>query len=152
MMVSGRLTRRHIRMRRAFVRGLSDTSPSPRYFAALRLPSLRANGSRECAPDDRLHEAIHGSSPFFTSPRLRGELERSSLFLIPPPFSGEGRPQRSGGRGGGDEDVLSRTGPHPTHRIAALTMRHPPHEDGGGMKTQDLSHTLAISPRVREFC
>src|SRR5215212_1303038 len=22
-------------------------------------PSLRANGSRECAPDDRLHEAIH---------------------------------------------------------------------------------------------
>ena len=25
-------------------------------------PSLRANGSRECAPDDRLHEAIHGRS------------------------------------------------------------------------------------------
>ncbi|SIO42225.1 hypothetical protein SAMN05443247_05156 [Bradyrhizobium erythrophlei] len=24
-----------------------------------RLPSLRANGSRECAPDDRLREAIH---------------------------------------------------------------------------------------------
>src|SRR5258706_8054150 len=23
-------------------------------------PSLRANGSRECAPDDRLREAIHG--------------------------------------------------------------------------------------------
>jgi hypothetical protein len=23
------------------------------------LPSLRANGSRECAPDDRLSEAIH---------------------------------------------------------------------------------------------
>jgi hypothetical protein len=22
-------------------------------------PSLRADGSRECAPDDRLHEAIH---------------------------------------------------------------------------------------------
>jgi hypothetical protein len=22
-------------------------------------PSLRANGSRECAPDDRLREAIH---------------------------------------------------------------------------------------------
>jgi hypothetical protein len=22
-------------------------------------PSLRANGSRECAPDDRLHEAMH---------------------------------------------------------------------------------------------
>ena len=25
-------------------------------------PSLRANGSRECAPDDRLHEAIHLSA------------------------------------------------------------------------------------------
>ena len=24
-------------------------------------PSLRANGPRECAPDDRLSEAIHGS-------------------------------------------------------------------------------------------
>src|SRR5260370_4921775 len=24
-----------------------------------QLPSLRANGSRECAPDDRLREAIH---------------------------------------------------------------------------------------------
>ena len=23
------------------------------------MPSLRANGSRECAPDDRLHEAMH---------------------------------------------------------------------------------------------
>src|SRR5712664_1882144 len=26
-------------------------------------PSLRANGSRECAPDDRLHEAIHRAAP-----------------------------------------------------------------------------------------
>ena len=25
-------------------------------------PSLRANGSRECAPDDRLREAIHGNA------------------------------------------------------------------------------------------
>jgi hypothetical protein len=25
---------------------------------------LRANGSRECAPDDRLREAIHGSAQF----------------------------------------------------------------------------------------
>jgi hypothetical protein len=24
-------------------------------------PSLRANGSRECAPDDRLREAIHSA-------------------------------------------------------------------------------------------
>jgi hypothetical protein len=27
-----------------------------------REPSLRANGSRECAPDDRLREAIHGAT------------------------------------------------------------------------------------------
>src|SRR5947208_2988043 len=46
------------------------------------------------------------------------------------------------------------TGPHPTHRIAALTMRHPPHEDGEGMKTamrlhfaDDVVHTSAFSPR-----
>jgi len=25
-------------------------------------PSLRANGSRECAPDDRLREAIHSAA------------------------------------------------------------------------------------------
>jgi hypothetical protein len=25
-------------------------------------PSLRANGSRECAPDDRLREAVHGAA------------------------------------------------------------------------------------------
>src|SRR5258708_4376072 len=28
----------------------------------LLLPSLRANGSRECAPDDRLREAIHSDT------------------------------------------------------------------------------------------
>ena len=28
-------------------------------LAAAFPPSLRANGSRECAPDDRLREAIH---------------------------------------------------------------------------------------------
>jgi hypothetical protein len=26
------------------------------------ISSLRANGSRECAPDDRLREAIHGAA------------------------------------------------------------------------------------------
>jgi hypothetical protein len=30
----------------------------PRAMATSQLPSLRANGSRECAPDDRLREAI----------------------------------------------------------------------------------------------
>jgi hypothetical protein len=28
----------------------------------LGFPSLRANGSRECAPDDRLREAIHSTA------------------------------------------------------------------------------------------
>src|SRR5260221_8679086 len=29
------------------------------HFQTAKEPSLRANGSRECAPDDRLREAIH---------------------------------------------------------------------------------------------
>jgi hypothetical protein len=33
-------------------------------------PSLRANGSRECAPDDRLREAIHRTAKKKESPRL----------------------------------------------------------------------------------
>src|SRR5216684_748673 len=33
---------------------------SRREVANVCLASLRANGSRECAPDDRLREAIHG--------------------------------------------------------------------------------------------
>jgi hypothetical protein len=31
----------------------------PRIINGVSEPSLRANGSRECAPDDRLREAIH---------------------------------------------------------------------------------------------
>jgi hypothetical protein len=31
-------------------------------FDSTAQPSLRANGSRECAPDDRLREAIHGAA------------------------------------------------------------------------------------------
>src|SRR5580693_7672870 len=31
-------------------------------FSNSLTPSLRANGSRECAPDDRLREAIHGAA------------------------------------------------------------------------------------------
>jgi 8-oxo-dGTP pyrophosphatase MutT (NUDIX family) len=50
------------------VRGTSDlTAAMPRFVTAFieqefdsqPSPSLRANGSRECAPDDRLREAIH---------------------------------------------------------------------------------------------
>src|SRR5438552_18037498 len=36
--------------------------PSRRGEDAAQEPSLRANGSRECAPDDRVREAIHGRS------------------------------------------------------------------------------------------
>jgi hypothetical protein len=32
---------------------------APRERGRMLKPSLRANGSRECAPDDRLREAIH---------------------------------------------------------------------------------------------
>ena len=39
--------------------------------SSFRLPSLRANGSRECAPDDRLREAIHR-----TAQRMDGLLRR----------------------------------------------------------------------------
>jgi hypothetical protein len=38
------------------------------------IPSLRANGSRECAPDDRLREAIHSAA--------REEWIASSLTLL----------------------------------------------------------------------
>src|SRR5258708_34907995 len=47
----------------------------PLRFAVVKLseplPSLRANGSRERAPDDRLREAIHGAQK-----RKRGLLRR----------------------------------------------------------------------------
>jgi hypothetical protein len=44
------------------------------------LPSLRANGSRECAPDDRLREAIHsffaGHMDCFVAEPVIGPAER----------------------------------------------------------------------------
>src|SRR6266404_8342379 len=53
--------------------GLRKFLAKPRAHGAARMrthnwTSLRANGSRECAPDDRLREAIHLSS-------LRGEMD-----------------------------------------------------------------------------
>src|SRR5260370_24983632 len=33
-----------------------------RTYVDIQTSSLRANGSRECAPDDRLREAIHGAA------------------------------------------------------------------------------------------
>ncbi len=38
----------------------NDGKFKPEHVANGLNPSLRANGSRECAPDDRLREAIHG--------------------------------------------------------------------------------------------
>jgi hypothetical protein len=34
-------------------------------------PSLRANGSRECAPDDKLHEAIQSEKKEWIAASLR---------------------------------------------------------------------------------
>src|SRR5436190_9068427 len=75
--------------------------------------------------------------PFPHLAPLAGQVERSSLFLIPPPLVGRvGRSEAEAGVG--DMRMCSaHWDPHPTHRIAALTMRHPPHEDGGGMKSRD---------------
>src|ERR1700731_3184053 len=49
--------------------------------------SLRANGSRECAPDDRLREAIHGAANaaseewIASSPSPEGRLRRTRVLL-----------------------------------------------------------------------
>jgi hypothetical protein len=49
-------------------------------------PSLRANGSRECAPDDRLREAIH-----FAAQRKSGLLRRFRLRSLS--YSGQVAPR-----------------------------------------------------------
>src|SRR6266536_1467991 len=51
-------------------------------------PSLRANGSRECAPDDRLREAIH-----LTAQRKDGLLRRFAMTarrMCKPRYPGNG--------------------------------------------------------------
>src|SRR2546430_15770428 len=51
------------------------------------LPSLRANGSRECAPDYRLREAIHGSAQFdmdcFVAALLAMTRKQKALATLP---------------------------------------------------------------------
>ena len=51
----------------ALARAMTPSSALTRLclFETVFLPSLRANGSRECAPDDRLREAIqsHACGP-----------------------------------------------------------------------------------------
>src|SRR3954469_13506204 len=48
-------------------------------------PSLRANGSRECAPDDRLREAIHRAaerkSGFLRRCAPRNDVERATAHI-----------------------------------------------------------------------
>ena len=62
------------------------------------------------------------------------------------PFSGDvGHSEAEAGVGGHVRMRSVGQAPHPTHRIAALTMRHPPHEDGGGMKTRDVIASAALS-------
>src|SRR5205085_12348929 len=64
---------------------------------------------------------------------------RASPVFIPPPSSWGGSATAKRWPGWGRcEDALSRTSPHPTHRIASLTMCHPPHEDGGGIRKREL--------------
>ena len=47
---------------------------------------MRANGSRECAPDDRLREAIHGSAQFdmdcFVAEFIIGPAEGGTRWLL----------------------------------------------------------------------
>src|SRR5947208_17046130 len=43
-------------------------------------PSLRANGSRECAPDDRLREAIHLAAKSISPQRKYGLLRQAVIL------------------------------------------------------------------------
>jgi hypothetical protein len=57
-------------------------APRRGHEAVPDLPSLRANGSRECAPDDRLREAIHSAaSGQVDCFRLRAEALRRTRTL-----------------------------------------------------------------------
>jgi hypothetical protein len=51
--------------------------------------SLRANGSRECAPDDRLREAIHlsicGAMDCFASLAMTGQIVRLQIHRLATP-------------------------------------------------------------------
>jgi hypothetical protein len=55
-------------------------------------PSLRANGSRECAPDDRLREAIHGATrkkEWIASSQVLLAMTAGQAFAISPRVSRE---------------------------------------------------------------
>src|SRR5260370_31427817 len=67
------------------------------------LPSLRANGSRECAPDDRLREAIHKAAT--------EEWIASSLALLA--MTIHSRPAHTRLRPHAEKLVLTHPPPHP---------------------------------------
>jgi hypothetical protein len=92
-------------------------------------------------------EAIHClHGDFFHLARRAGEV----ALPYPSPLSGRvGHSEAEAGVGAMQGCPLP-TGPHPTHRIAALTMRHPPHEDGGGMKIPDAVAMCRMTSRVNE--
>src|SRR5436190_21896177 len=85
-------------------------------------------------------------------PRFEFQIATADFHLAklalsyPSPFSGEGRPQRSGGRGGGDVRMCSAGRPPPDTSYRCAHDAPPeselrssrPHEDGGGMKTRDV--------------
>ena len=74
---------------------------------SLDKPSLRANGSRECAPDDRLREAIHQATtkkewiasslalPCANASRLSQAMTTTHCALLPPTPSSRTIPVRS---------------------------------------------------------
>jgi len=74
-----------------------------REIVAGALPSLRANGSRECAPDDRLREAIQ-----ITNTKVNGLLRR-----VAPRNDGLGLRRR-------DPRQMNRTAERLLHQIEAI--------------------------------
>jgi hypothetical protein len=64
-------------------------------------PSLRTNGSRECAPDDRLREAIH-----LAAQRKNGLLRRFRLRSLS--YGGQVAPRNDGDRATSPESAISR--------------------------------------------
>ena len=63
-----------------------------REIAKVYPPSLRANGSRECAPDDRLREAIHsslrGAMDCFAALAMTADTVSPSRDALRPRFAG----------------------------------------------------------------
>src|ERR1700677_3217069 len=95
--------------------------------------SLRANGSRECAPDDRLREAIHEATKkqewiaslrsLCSLPPCGGELERGVATRATVAATAPPTPRRAGGGGGGGGVATRAT-------VAAPPLPGPPPQGG----------------------